>query len=117
MENKLTNQKEDTKMKTLTAKVMIANFTDLNDVTYTNSYPVHVFDNGLVLVPAQSTNDYFFDSLDNIEGCGHDVLKSLANNQEIATYSNLELGKIWGNSCSEFGVDQEVLFKIKELIK
>lgn len=106
----------------LTGKVLEAHFLvpgydfDGSPLEKEISYPVYEFENGLILVPSDTTNDWFFRSQNNIEGCGNDIyIKCHSTGKEIS-WTKKQLSQAWGNSVSEFG-DTSCLQLVKELLK
>jgi hypothetical protein len=88
-------------MTTLTARIVTANFTT-EDGGKNYSYPVYVFKNGLVLVPSDTTHDWFFRSEDEIEGCGDDWFTGVEDTDRTVEFTKKELADSWGNSVREF---------------
>jgi len=104
-----------TKMNELMAKVLIVHTSDLNDGN-TSSFSVLQFHNGLVAVPSDTTHDWYFESADDIEPCGTDVVDSIEETGETVFWTKAELRRSVGGSISEFGVDSAPS-NWKELLK
>jgi hypothetical protein len=79
------------------------------------SYFVYEFENGLILVPSESSYDYFFPSKDEIDG-GSDTFVSTKETGKEVNFSKKELNESWGNSVTEFGIDYSSLPKVRELL-
>lgn len=105
-------------MKSLTAKVLIANFVDNSDSPFenTNSYEVLEFSNGLIMVESHSTNEWFFTDRDSIEGCGHDRFIDCTDTGEIKKFTSFDIAQSWGKSEDLECGDLSCLELIKELV-
>jgi hypothetical protein len=94
--------------KVLTAQVLTVTATPLNEEIEENgeyTFTVHEFSNGLILVPGDTTNDWFFGSRDEIEPCGTDRVIAVEDSGKRKVWTAAELlGSIQG-SIREFGVD------------
>lgn len=71
---------------------------------YQYSFIVKEFENGLILVPGDTTNDWFFENRSLIQANGGDILVSIEDigEEELSTASLLE--SIQG-SIKEFGIN------------
>jgi len=92
-------------MTILSARILTANFVDYADDTIKTSYPVHEFQNGLILVPYEGTNDGFFKNRMEIQGCGNDSLEFVQDKGEITDYSFDELVNACKGAIQEFGAE------------
>ena len=105
----------------LKAKVLDAHFYALNDEETKCTYPVYQFENGLIMVPGESTADWFFSSASTIEGCGDDQLDRVEDTGNSVEFTPSELSNAWGNSvsCFEINVEQEkeLLYLVKSLCR
>lgn len=115
-------------MKILSAKILEAHFVeaeydwrgDRREVTF--SYPVYQFESGLILVPVDDGIGYFFDSEENIEGCGMSSYMSAEDTGKTVEMTALELAQYWGENAAEYGrhlssVPPELLEKVKETLR
>ena len=107
-------------MKTLTAKILTAYFVQTYDPVTDDiiDYPVWEFENGLILVPGESTADWFFRSSDEIEGCGGDLYQRVEDTGETIDFTAKELAQAWGSSLAEFPYcdDDDCTDLVKELV-
>jgi hypothetical protein len=101
----------------LKAKILEAHFSDLNDGRIECSYPVYQFENGLIMVPSDSTADWFFLSADEIEGCGSDQLDFVEATGDFVEFTPSELSRIWGESVKTFDIDVEKEKEVLNLVK
>ena len=69
------------------------------------SFNVLEFENGLILVPGESTNDWFFDDRDSIDACGGDIVTSVEETGETEEWTSEQLLRAIQESVKEFGVD------------
>ena len=79
------------------------------------TFPVWEFENGAILVPCESTNDYFFNSRNEIEANGNDIINSVEETDEEIQWTTEEIKEAITASESEFGSSDDDA-KIKELI-
>ena len=92
--------------KTLTAKILTVHTAKLNDDNAAaGEFKVYEFDNGLILVPSASTNDWFFEDSDSIEACGNDVVTEIEDTGTTVTWTARELLESIQSSMKEFGID------------
>ena len=106
-------------MKNLKYKVLMAYFEPVyvehpKDKLELNSYTVFQYENGLIQVESYTTNDWFFDCADNIEGCGNDHYLRCEDTGETGEISALDLVQSFGGSVAEFG-DLSCTDLVKEL--
>ena len=99
---------------TITAKVLLITnrYDDSEGETY--SFKAYEFANGAILIPGESTNDWFFDSRDEYEPNGTDVNESIEETGETTTFFTDKLAHSIEGSESEFGY--EVGAKVRELV-
>jgi hypothetical protein len=100
----------------LKAKVLDAHFSALTDETKC-SYSVYQFENGLIMVPSDSTADWFFSSAGSIEGCGNDQLDRVEDTGNFVEFTPSELSRAWGDSVSTFEIDVEREKEVLDLVK
>ena len=79
-----------------------------------SQFEVWEFSNGAILVPGESTNDYFFNNLEEITPNGNDVVINIQSTEETADWSNNEIFESIKGSYREFGT-LEGVDKIIEL--
>lgn len=91
-------------MATLTAKKLIVNTYELNSEN-TGSFEVYKFENGLILVPGENTNDWYFEDCDSVVGCGNDCVESIEETESVSEWTVDELKKSIEGSVREFGED------------
>jgi hypothetical protein len=68
-------------------------------------FEVLEFENDLIMVEGESTNNWFFDDRDSIEGCGCDIVQSVAETGEVREILSANLLSSIQESISEFGVE------------
>jgi hypothetical protein len=66
-------------------------------------FPVYEFENGLILVVGDTTNDWFFDSRDEIEPNGTAVTESVQETGEFSDWDKGDLIESIKASLNEFG--------------
>ena len=71
----------------------------------TYNFPVWEFENGLILVPSDSTNDWFFESRDEIEANGLAEIVEVEETETTSDWSVEDLNDAIEGSQSEFGED------------
>ena len=86
----------------------------INTGEYT--FPVWEFENGVILVPSETTNDYFFNSREEIEANGLDVVVSVEATGEYIEWSIEEIDEAIAGYQDEFGATDDDIAKMKELI-
>lgn len=91
--------------KTLTTKVLEVTVYGLNAEYEEATFEVFEFENGLIAVLGETTNDWFFENRDCIEGCGNDIVKEVKETGRTETWTAKELLSSVQGSISEFGVD------------
>jgi hypothetical protein len=69
------------------------------------AFKVYEFSNGLIQVPCDTTHDYFFDSKENIQCNGTDVVKERLETGEFIDISVEMLEESIKGSEEEFGVE------------
>lgn len=111
-------------MKILTAKKLEAHFIELvsdwrgEEREREYSYPVYKFESGLVMVPDNYGTNYFFDSEENIDGCGLSRYAYSVETGEVVKMTALELARCWGAAVAEFQDGQlDCLEKVKETLR
>lgn len=95
-------------MKLLKAKKLVAKFEPLNvDLGEEDSffYEVWEFENGLIWVEEEVTNDSFFPSRDAIECNVNACFIGVEETDEVQDIKAIDLTTIFGNSIGEFGID------------
>lgn len=70
------------------------------------SFPVWELDGGAILVPSESTHDYFFRSRDDIEPNGTGFVSSIEETGETTVFSQETLKEILDDCIQEFGEDE-----------
>ena len=94
---------------TLVAKKLIVTAQEINGNTY--RFPVWEFTNGAILVPADVTNNWFFNSRDTIEPLGC----AIEETEETQTFDKERLRESVEGAEHEFGFGYDA-GKIKELL-
>ena len=97
---------------TFAAKKLIVTAQD-NGNTY--QFPVWEFENGAVLVPSSTTNDWFFNAREDIEPNGTAVVIATFDTEETQEFTKAELKESIEGSEREFGFGYDA-GKIKELL-
>lgn len=69
----------------------------------TYQFPVWQFENGAILVEGVTTNDWFFDSQDEIEPNGTAIVIAIEETEETITFDKEELKESVEGSEREFG--------------
>lgn len=97
-------------IKTLSANVLAVTVQDLapsneagDHCTY--DFEVFEFSNGLVQVVGETTNDWFFQSIDEIEPNGTGIVEKIENTGRTVEIQSDELLKSIQGSIKEFGSD------------
>ena len=101
----------------LKAQILDAHFYCLNDADSKSSYPVYQFENGLIMVPSDSTADWFFASADAIQGCGDDQFENVEATENFVEFTPSELSRSWGDSVNCFEIDLEAEKDVLNLVK
>lgn len=68
------------------------------------TFEVYEFGNGLILVPGETTNDWFFESSSNIQANGTDEIVSVERTGRTSEWTPKELLQSIQGSIREFGV-------------
>jgi hypothetical protein len=103
-------------MKTLIAKKLIVTAQEIGDCNpkySTYQFPVWEFSNGAILVPGETTNDWFFDGRNEIEPNGTAIVAEIEETDETNEFDVEDLKTTIKSSESEFECEAG---KIKELI-
>lgn len=80
-----------------------------------HQYPAWEFENGLLLVPSDTTHDYFFESWNEFQGNGNDFLVDTEETEVTLDFSKKLLNSYVVESAREFGSDSIPWEKILEL--
>ena len=92
--------------KDLVAKKLIVTAVDDScPKTASYKFPVWEFENGLILVPSLSTNDYFFEDRESIEACGLAFVDSIEETEITDNWKSSYLLLTIQRSMREFGID------------
>ena len=89
---------------------------DGTEVDGTSSHCAYLLPNNAVLVVGQSTNDWFFDSMENYQCSGNDIVVDWECTGEIEEWTVSELRRSVIDSANEFGGDS-VPSSVIELIR
>lgn len=95
--------------KTLTAKILIVCCKNPDrakaicgyDLSYT--FQAYEFSNGLIMIPEEITNDWFFEDRDSIEACGKDLVTSVEETDSSIALSTKSLLESIQGSMRQFG--------------
>jgi hypothetical protein len=79
------------------------------------SFIAYKFSNGLILVPGDTTSDWFFPNEESIQACGNDVLVRVEDLGINFEWEKEELLLSFLNSVEEFGEEQGTKILIKDL--
>lgn len=97
------------KAQNLTAKVLEVTAKTCYDESHNDgeeyTFEVYEFDNGLILVPGESTNDWFFESSDDIQASGNDEIVSVNELSRTSDFTPKELLQSIQGSMREFGIE------------
>jgi hypothetical protein len=96
-------------MKTLTARKLVVHAQPMNGGEekpgHAYTFPVWEFPNGAVLVPSDTTNDWWFQDRHKVEACGCDVILRIEETETQDIYTSKDIGSSIKGSISEFGRD------------
>lgn len=95
-------------MTNLTVKILEVEATRSNlygETGNTYTFKAYEFSNGLILVPGETTNDWFFEDKESIEACGCDIIGSVEEIGETVNWTFEELLEAVRGSIEEFGSD------------
>lgn len=87
------------------AQVLTVFTRELNEEGSGSSFEVYEFENGLILVPGESTNDWFFANRESIQASGNDVVDSVEESGRFVEFTPSELKTAVERSQAEFGID------------
>jgi len=99
--------KNDKTLKTKILEVRAINLNRINEPNpekYEYTFEVEEFENGLIRVIGETTNDWFFEDADSIEACGNDIVLSIEEIGESNLKASSLLSSIQG-SIKEFGIN------------
>lgn len=68
-----------------------------------HTFKVYALPTGEALVPAESTHDSFYESLDAVEGHGNDEIKGYERTGRTVSFTNEEIAESVLSSAREFG--------------
>lgn len=100
------------------AKILIVYAQELNpeeEFESRYSFKVYEFSNGAIMVPSNTSHDWFFCSRDEIEPCGNAVTENVEDTEEVVTFSLETLKDAIFGSIGEFG-ESERTSKPQELL-
>ena len=101
------------------AKILIVHAQELNpegEFEARYSFKVYEFPNGAIMVPSDTSHDWFFCSRDEIEPCGTAITESVEDTGETITFSLETLNDAISGSIGEFG-ESEGTSKFQELLQ
>ena len=88
----------------ITAKILRVICEETNvENPHAYSFDVYEFQNGTILVPSESTSDWFFQNRASIEACGTDNVTEVVETARTKMFSKKQLRAIIAGSQSEYG--------------
>lgn len=101
--------------KQFTVKVLEVTAQELDEKGSQYTFEALELENGVILIPGESTNDWFFENRDSIEPSGTATTVSVEDSGETRIWTVKELKTSIEGSISEFGED-EATAKALELL-
>jgi hypothetical protein len=87
----------------LIAKILEVTACELNGESEPYTFSVMEFENGLIIVPSDTTQDWFFKDRESIEANGNDVVTGVIDTGEVSEWTPESLAISVKGSISEFG--------------
>ena len=94
-------------MTNFTAKKLEITAQELNHPDQQYTFVAYEFENGLILVPGDSTPDWFFNNRDEIQPSGNAVVDSIAEAGVEVTFTTEELQESLEAYVKEYDVEPE----------
>lgn len=90
---------------TITAKVLEVTAQELNS-EYSYTYTVYELPNGVIMAPGDNTNDWYFESRDDIQANGYSIVASINETGSVIEFSVDELCDSLEGSICEFSANE-----------